>query len=370
MHTVDEQAALGESRAHAQTLYIGFTLAFLVLLCVFILIWRQASSRNNEQQLRQLQAYNFELTHENHMLKMISDNLSCQVLVLDNNNRITYTNKALEINSGFNELPLTGQKISAVFDSSTVKNLEHVFNERQREDQIIITEENDKTLQATYVPLDDDGKQFSLILTTDISAALENKKQCISTLSLAVSMLTKALEEHDPYTAEHSARVKEVAVHMGNEIGLTDDEIFDLSLSASLMNIGKFYLPREIITKQTELTDEEQEVIKTHIMHTIAMLIGINMDDNIIDNVAQAFERLDGTGYPNNLPADQINKNARLLAVANTFVAMICPRPWRNAMLAREAIDKLFADPGYDRKMVSALNNCVENKDLLNELSF
>jgi len=83
----------------------------------------------------------------------------------------------------------------------------------------------------------------------------------------------------------------------------------------------------------------------------------------VLETIEQSFERLDGSGYPKALRGEQIHTEGRILAVANSLVAMVQPRPWREALGKQTAINHLLAESDqYDRKVVAALLNFSENQ--------
>lgn len=364
MHTIDKERALLESNAHAKLLYTSFIFIFLLLFCSFILIWRHGVSLRYQRALVKLAGVNEELASKNKLLGLIADNISHYMMIVDKNYRLIYGNKALATISGQQDSMLAGKNLASVLGASTAKRLEHILLGKSDKAQLItLDDEQGKVLHASRIPLAGDGnEQLSIVVATDISETLRAQKQKENIIQQAVLMLSTALERHDPYSAQHSERVKKIAVAIGRELGLTENELFNIALSASLVNIGKFYVPAELLCKPGKLTDGEYETVKGHIVHTIKMLEEIEMDRDIILSVSQSYERSDGSGYPNGLRGDEICLTARIIAVANAFAAMICPRSWRQAIAPREVLDILMQDPGYDRKIVVALSNFVENK--------
>jgi PAS domain S-box-containing protein len=364
MHQIDKQRALFESNAHAKLLYSSFGIIFLLLVCSLILVWRHGASVRYQRALTKMADVNDELTAKNELLKLITDNISQYMMIVDQNYRLIYGNKALANISGHHDSFLVGKNLTSVLGASAAKRLEHGLSGKHRDAQLItLDDEHGKILHASQISLPGKGgEQRSIIVATDISETLRAQKQKEKVTQQAVLMLSKALERHDPYSAQHSERVKKVAVAIGYELGLTEHELFNLALSASLVNAGKFYVPAELLCKPGKLTDDEYMTVKSHILHTIKMLEEIEMDRDIILSVSQSYERLDGSGYPNRLHDNEICLTARIIAVANTFAAMICPRSWRQAIAPRQVLDILMKDQGYDRKIVVALSNFVENK--------
>ncbi|MCK4841921.1 MAG: PAS domain-containing protein [Methylococcales bacterium] len=362
IHSTNKDFALAESNTHANTLYMGLIVLFLAFIALIGFIWRQGTSQKYQKELHAMEKINIELNKQNQTLNLITDNLSDYVMLVDSNQTLTYANKALSNMFGISNENLIGQNIGGLLKNSTARQIQHVVDSSQSRDQLFTLDDNDKTVLKTYrIPLLNTDEGLSMIVATDISSTLKSEQQKEKTMQQAVLMLTKILEKHDDYSAEHSARVKQVAVALGQTLLLNKTELFNLELSASLINIGKFDIPREILRKKQALTDEERIIVEGHISHTIKMLENINIDRQIIQAISQSCERLDGSGYPNQLLEDEINSLARILAIANAFVAMTNPRPWRTGMAQAEALDILINNQGYDKKFALALYSYVEN---------
>lgn len=361
MHSIDKEHALLESQTHARFLYTVITMLFFLFVCMLGLLWYHGANLRHITTQTYLEDRLTTLENQKHLLQLIIDNLNGFVILLDQNRQLIYANKMLIDIAG--HTAVTGLNLSNILGNGPAKRLERVLRLKQHKDHLIsLDEDEDQILQARSVPLVEAGTEYTMIVATDVSNSLETEKRKEKIMHQAVDVFIKALERHDPYSVLHSERIKTVAILLGKELGLNENELFNLGLSASLLNIGKFYVPSEILLKQEKLNAEEQEIVKTHIVHTIRMLEEIGMDKHIIKTVSQAFERLDGSGYPDQLQGDNIGPFARILAVANAFVAMTHPRPWRKKIDQIPTLDMLMKESGYDKKVVIALYNIVENK--------
>ncbi|HKJ09507.1 MAG TPA: HD domain-containing phosphohydrolase, partial [Gammaproteobacteria bacterium] len=131
-----------------------------------------------------------------------------------------------------------------------------------------------------------------------------------------------------------------------------------------LANLGKIFVPKEILTKTGALTEADQEVLKKHVQYTLDILSGIDFDGPVLETIAQKQEHSDGSGYPKGLMGDQMLLTAKILAAANAFVAMVSPRAYRDAVSVEAALDQLLADSHsrYDRHVVAALFHVAENR--------
>ncbi|MCD6506606.1 response regulator [Candidatus Poribacteria bacterium] len=180
----------------------------------------------------------------------------------------------------------------------------------------------------------------------------------------AITSLVRAIEERDKYTRGHSKRVAEISRVIGEEMGLSEEQIVQLDLAGQLHDIGKIGIPiDEILHKADPLTPEEYEIIKTHPVRSYHILRPlfefkgsldeITMNENgrakeeTLDIILHHHERFDGKGYPHGLKGNGIPLGARILAVADSYDAMTSLRPYRSSPLShREAIEEIKRNSG------------------------
>ena len=155
------------------------------------------------------------------------------------------------------------------------------------------------------------------------------------TLEGAVLAVSHIVEARDPYTAGHQRRVAELATAIAGRMGLTADETEGLRLAALIHDIGKIAVPSEILSKPGRLTETEFTLIKGHSEAGYAIISDIEFEQPVADIVLQHHERLDGSGYPQGLSGDAIGMEARVLAVADVYEAMVSHRPYRAGLDAR-----------------------------------
>jgi PAS domain S-box-containing protein/putative nucleotidyltransferase with HDIG domain len=172
-------------------------------------------------------------------------------------------------------------------------------------------------------------------------------KGLIETLALTV-------ETRDPYTASHQHRVAELSCAIAREMGLSEDKTASLNMAATVHDIGKIYVPSEILNKPGRLTDLEFKLIKTHVEAGYNVLKNIKFKDPIAEMVRQHHERLDGSGYPRGLKGGQILSSAKIMAVADVVEAMSSHRPYRAALGVDAALEEIEKNKGklYDADVV------------------
>jgi len=153
----------------------------------------------------------------------------------------------------------------------------------------------------------------------------------------AITALAYALEAKDIYTSGHSQRVTEISVAIAGELGMTQEGVNKIRLAGLVHDIGKIGIKESVLNKQSSLTDEEAEHIKSHCQAGERILTPIVEDEEILKAVRHHHERYDGMGYPDGLRGEQIPLGARILAVADAFDAMTSGRSYRPAMSDQDA---------------------------------
>ncbi len=171
-----------------------------------------------------------------------------------------------------------------------------------------------------------------------------------------IGAIALIVQKKDPYTAGHQQRVSQLACAIGQEIGLRDDQIRVIRIAALLHDLGKAFIPAEILAKPGKLSQAELSMVKTHPDADYEILKTIDFSCSIADIVHQHHERIDGSGYPLGLKGDDILAEAKIIAVADVVEAMISNRPYRPAKGVDAAINEIASGKGnlYDPNAVEA----------------
>ncbi len=170
----------------------------------------------------------------------------------------------------------------------------------------------------------------------------------------AITSLAQALDAKDRYTYGHSERVTEIAVILGEEMGLAEGDLEDLRVAGLVHDIGKMGISEEVLNKKGRLTDEEFEQVRKHPALGEQILRPVIQSERVLSFVRHHHERFDGRGYPDGLAGEEIPFGARLLAVADAYDAMTSDRLYRMAMSADEARQQLRENRGgqFDPEIV------------------
>mgnify|MGYP006268794191 CR=1 FL=1 len=170
----------------------------------------------------------------------------------------------------------------------------------------------------------------------------EQERMYIGTLTA----LSAALEAKDPYTRGHSERVAHLGGGLARAAGLGEGHAARVELAGRLHDIGKIGVPDAILTKPSGLTDEEFDSIKRHPVIGHEMLCSIPALEDVLPAVRGHHERWDGRGYPDRIAGREIDRYARMLALADTFDAMSSNRSYRGRMTRDEVLGEIEANRG------------------------
>lgn len=155
----------------------------------------------------------------------------------------------------------------------------------------------------------------------------------------SITSLARALDERDPYTRFHSENVARYAVAIGRKDGLNAAELENIRRAGLLHDIGKIGIPDKVLHKPGRLSDEEFEKIKEHSRLGAEILQPIPSLEEVVPGILHHHERQDGKGYPSGLKGDEIPPIAQILAVADTFDALVTDRPYRQGMPREKAVE-------------------------------
>lgn len=191
-------------------------------------------------------------------------------------------------------------------------------------------------------------------------------EQFNAALAGTATALVAALESRDPYTAGHGFRVGEIAAAIGRHLGWDEFRVTGLRIAGMLHDIGKISVPAEILTKIGSLSAAEHALIREHSVTGYHILKKIPFLWPIAEITRQHHEKLDGSGYPRGLTAEQILPEAKILTVADIAEALGSDRPYRKAISQDDLITLLRSQAGtqLDFDAVEACTVLIEEYGL------
>jgi PAS domain S-box-containing protein/putative nucleotidyltransferase with HDIG domain len=180
-----------------------------------------------------------------------------------------------------------------------------------------------------------------------------------------IKAISVTVEKRDPYTAGHQNRVAELSGLIAGKLNLTQKQIKGLRLGAMIHDIGKIYIPAEILNRPGKLTAAEFDMIKSHPVVGYDIIKNISFPWPVAKMILQHHERLDGSGYPKGLKKDEIILEAQILTVADVVEAITAHRPYRASLSLDVAIDEIKKHRGiyYSPDIVDACLEIIESTE-------
>jgi len=178
--------------------------------------------------------------------------------------------------------------------------------------------------------------------------------------------LISTCEEKDAYSERHSRKTAYYAKKIAEKVMPNQEEWEDIHIAGLFHDIGKISVHDNILTKPSRLTSDEYEAIKCHPVMSEKICSIIPSFKKILPSIRHHHENYDGTGYPDQLVAQQIPLGARILAVADAFDALTSPRAYRQAFTETGAIQVLKQNSSvqWDPELVRTFAAMIENKEI------
>lgn len=193
----------------------------------------------------------------------------------------------------------------------------------------------------------------------------ENFEKMEKSLETTVLAIATTLEIRDPYTAGHQRQVAQLAGAIAREMGFDDDTVKGIFIASTLHDIGKIWVPAEILSRPGKLTAAEMDIIRTHSEVGYNIIKDIEFPWPVARMVLEHHERMNGSGYPSKLMGENIHMGARIICVADVVESMAAHRPYRPALGIEIALGEIEKNRGilYDTTVADACLNLFRKKN-------
>lgn len=207
----------------------------------------------------------------------------------------------------------------------------------------------------------DDVRLGGVINTKEAKATVKDCVDSILRNPDALIWMSK-MRSQDEYTAEHSLNVCIYSIAFGRHLGMSEAELEKIGLCGLLHDVGKMRIPVEVLNKPASLTEKEFKIMKAHTVHGRNLLMASPGIPNIVIDVAYSHhEKIDGSGYPRQLPSSGISEFARIIALVDAYDAMTADRCYSESKPSTEALKIIFKDRGthFDERLSLEFIKCI-----------
>ena len=375
---VSTEEALASTETRLRTTLIVLLLIIGGVSVSFFAVWAHGASVRAKQAMADMKVALERFSNMSKFMKVVTDSQPTEIVAVDGNTIYTFSNATAAGAAGISTDDMMGKTMASVMGPVKAQRLAEINNgvlrtfEREQHISSFTDPDADPddinaihVIKSDHIPLkgDRDYPPGVLMVLEDISELSRERRRSERMMRQLIDTLVSVVDRRDPYSAHHSARTAEVAREIAEEMGLSELETHTVDIAGSLMNLGKIFVPPEVLTKTGNLTDEERELLASTYLVTADLLKDVTFEGPVVKTVLYMGENWDGTGRFH-ISGDRIIPTAQVLAVANAFVGMASARAWRPAMEFRKVIDILMQETGskFDHRPVSALMNFLENR--------
>lgn len=248
------------------------------------------------------------------------------------------TGKGLDVENGKAEKTVAAEVDNMLARANANRNVtRHVDITQEAVHAVKICAQSKKAISSMF----QEARMGKALNATDALPIVEEIFASVTRNPGALISLVR-LKDKDNYTYMHSVAVCALMIALARQLGLNNDQTRQVGLAGMLHDIGKTFIPLEIINKPGKLTPAEFQAMKNHTVEGHKILLGSDGISDIALHVClHHHERVDGSGYPDQLTNEQINLYAKMGAVCDVYDAITSTRPYKNGWEPSEAIRKM-----------------------------
>lgn len=357
-----------------------FAALLAVVLGFLYAAWRNGAARIAGQKALEYAALARRFEFQSKLLRMVTDSQRSHILIADTEGRVRFANATLAKDMEADSEEMIGKPLASAVGPDAARRFTKRAQEASLSNKAVVTvdrvqigetEEDFRVVQTQHIPIEDHSagpnqppSRGTLIVEEDITDVVLEREKRERVLRGVVDALVSVVDRRDPHAAQHSSRVSRLARQISAELGLSDIDCDATEMAGALLNLGKLLVPADLLVKQTPLDETEIKIVRDSLIASADIVKQIEFEGPVVETLRQSLEKVDGSGYPGNLKGDDILLTARVLSVANAFVALISPRAHRVGKSIDDALKILMEQEGkaYDRGVIAALMSYIDNK--------
>ncbi len=371
VRSIEASEAFADINERRNSLFITLMLAAISILVALVLVWRHGVSQRLQKSYQQQAALSAQNESLSNFLRAVSDSQPTAIAALETDMTARLVNRQMSLVAGLPAAELENRRLDTMFDNEIAQQLRTAVQEAaqgasQTFPELKPSTTDGKIFKTEVLPLSNtsESNAEALLVMQDITDLVAANDRSEALFRQLISTLTQIIDARDPWSKHHSARVADVAVAIAVEMQWDENAQEAMRTAGQLVNLGKIFVPIDILTKQSPLTDEELALVRDSMSKSAQLIKNIAFKGAVAETLEQMREHWDGSGEPAGLKGEDIEPGARVLSVANAFVGIVSARAHRESLGFDKAVDILHSDTGvrYERRAVAALQNILENK--------
>lgn len=310
------------------------------------------------------------------MFDTLFETVPCAIAAIAPNYEIRAVNSSLTELVKIDKKSLLGQTCFTVFntgvhcDDCPVKQAFLTKKTHHNSKRELARTDQEVYIDQIALPILDEHNhvRYVLEIITDVTETKLASHQKDKLFLETITALTKLVDSRDEVTGKHSYNTRNIALRIGKLAGLSEQQLEELSISATLHDIGKIGISDQLLKKPGKLTAEEYDQIKKHAEIGYEALKEIRPLKNAAISIHYHHENFDGTGYPSGLQGDSIPLISRIITIADVWEAINADRPYRQHLSKEQAVLTMLIDRGkkFDPKLLDLFFNmiCLEDPQI------
>ncbi len=360
---VDGELALGGVTERLRTLLVSLLFCLLAVIAGVFALWRHGVSVNAVEAAVVARAHAAALQRRERMLQMVADTYPGGLVLADRDKRIVFANARFAGEAGAEPALLAGRPLGAALPAEMADAALRAAEQSDRQGRIVnvgeIRDAGGRALSVTAAPFrGGDEKGGALLSIDDITDAVEQREKKARFYWALTDLLLDAIDQRDPGAAAHSRRVAALAADLARASGAGPEEIETAEIAGALLNVGKLFVSDELLTKAGALAPDERLKFSTGGRKWLNLLAQVPFDLPIGAVLSEAHELMNGMRTLDD-PERPVRREARIIVVANGFVALVSPRTYRTQNSPAAAVAELTSSVLMDRETVEALRELV-----------
>ncbi|MBC8267911.1 MAG: PAS domain-containing protein [Rhodospirillaceae bacterium] len=376
---INRAEALSGTETRLKTILIVFVLIIIGVTVAIIAVWRHGSSIRAQEAAEKSRIAAERFENMTKFMNLVTNSQPTQIFAVTGDTKYTFANEPAARHAGISADDLRGKTMASIMgpvkggfygkiNEAILDSFSHSDDtEKERQSHIHTFGEDDEleVLKTDHIPLrgDRDYPPGILMVMDDITEYTMERRKSDMMMRQLINALISVVERRDPYTTHQSAHISEVARAIAREMEVSDDEVKTVDIAGSLINLGRIFIPNDVLAKTGALSEAEQALFDNCFKDSVELLKDVEFQGPVVDTISQTGEFWDGSG-PQGLKEEEILHPARILNVAAAFIRLVNPRSNETPVSFDVAVAQLMQQNGsrFDRRPVSALINYLDNR--------